>query len=195
MDPSEELDPPPQRSFPRGALVIVVVVVAGVAAAWMMQSSETGPAGGRPVADFDLPLLGSERTLSNEDLAQGPVVVNFWASWCVPCKKEMPMFEEAWREHRDEGLQVIGINVQDSEEFALEFVRDRDITYPIVRDADQGFARSLGVRGRPQTFFMSPGWVLLDDSTTNGVRTGPVVVGEIDRQTLEAHIARLLADH
>ncbi|MGH2770960.1 MAG: TlpA disulfide reductase family protein [Actinomycetota bacterium] len=84
--------------------------------------------------DFSLPLLGSGQILSSRELKRSPVMVNFWASWCVPCREEAPDLERTWREYKDKGVRLLGVNIQDTEEDVLAFVKEFGLTYPSVRD-------------------------------------------------------------
>lgn len=101
------------------------------------------------------PALADDR-ISLEELRGRPVVLNFWASWCVPCQEEAPLLERAWREARPDGVLFLGLNMQDLTQDAGDFIREFDNTYPMVRDKSNGVARDWGVTGLPETFFVSP---------------------------------------
>ena len=183
MVPSDELEGYPKRTKSR-RLVATTVLGVGLTALvlyGLLNPAERETAGGMP--DFSLPLLVGEGTLSQSDLAGEPVVVNFWASWCIPCRTEMPLFEQMWQEHQDEGLQVVGVNIQDSRPEARAFLADIGVTYPTVFDADQALAKALGVNGLPQTFFVDR-----DGNITERV------LGEISARDLREQIDELLAD-
>jgi cytochrome c biogenesis protein CcmG/thiol:disulfide interchange protein DsbE len=112
--------------------------------------------GERPLApDFTLPRLDTEGTLSLSDLRGKGVVINFWASWCVPCKEEAPVLEAAWREHRDEGLVVLGVDFNDLRSDALAFMREVGMTYPVVYDRDGALVADYGATAVPETFFVN----------------------------------------
>jgi DsbE subfamily thiol:disulfide oxidoreductase len=82
------------------------------------------------------------------------VVLNFWASWCLPCTEEMPDLETLYQEYKDSGLVIIGVNVNESEMTAANFVRETGITFPIVLDAEGRTATQFGVSGLPVTFLL-----------------------------------------
>lgn len=111
--------------------------------------------GEQPLApDFTLPRLDTEGTLSLSDLRGKGVVINFWASWCVPCKEEAPVLEAAWLEHRDEGLVMLGVDFNDLRSDALAFMEEVGVTYPVVYDRDGSLVAKFGATGVPETFFV-----------------------------------------
>jgi len=103
---------------------------------------------------FSLPRLDREGTLSLEELRGRPVIVNFWASWCRPCREEAPALERVWKRHRDEGLMLIGIDYDDLRSDARAFARRYGMTYPLVYDRDKETVRDYGLTGVPETFFI-----------------------------------------
>jgi cytochrome c biogenesis protein CcmG, thiol:disulfide interchange protein DsbE len=107
-----------------------------------------------PAPAFTMPRLDEEGTLSLADLRGKAVVVNFWASWCVPCKQEAPVLEAAWREHRDEGLVVLGIDFNDLRSDARAFMKREGLTYPVVYDRGGALVAKFGATGVPETFFV-----------------------------------------
>ena len=143
--------------------------------------------------EFELELLGGG-TISSEELKGQPVVLNFWASWCIPCREEMPAFERMWDRYRSQGIRIIGVNVQDSEIGAREFVDEVGVTYPIALDPQNELASQLGVRGLPQTFFIDADFSF-EKVTAEEALEGEgerVTFGAIDEETLEAEILDLL---
>jgi peroxiredoxin len=92
--------------------------------------------------------------VSLQALRGHPVVLNFWASWCEPCKEEAPQLEQVWRTYRDRGLIVLGVDTHDLETPAQAFIDRYKITYPNVRDPDGSTARAFGATGVPETFFV-----------------------------------------
>lgn len=116
------------------------------------------PTIGSPVVDFELPgLNGGVQRLS--DLKNKPVVLNFWATWCGPCKEEMPLLNNLAQEQSD-NLIVLGINYAEQEEVVRGFISANGITFPILLDQSGQVANLYFVRNYPMTFFVDAGGVL-----------------------------------
>lgn len=93
-------------------------------------------------------------TVALSDFAGKPVMVNFWASWCHPCRKEFPLFEAAREEYARRGLEIVGVSYKDIPADARAFVADQGATWTFARDPDGALADTYGVRAVPQTFFI-----------------------------------------
>lgn len=104
--------------------------------------------------DFSLPLLAAPGDITLSEYRGDVVYVTFWASWCVPCREEMPFLTALWQRHRDEGLQVIGINVDEDLEAARKFAADFDIEFPLVRDEDRSVSKLYRVAGYPSHYVL-----------------------------------------
>jgi cytochrome c biogenesis protein CcmG, thiol:disulfide interchange protein DsbE len=142
-----------------------------------LRSGKTPPAPG-----FSLPRLTGDGEISLASYRGKGVVVNFWASWCAPCKTEAPLLERAWREYRQRGLVVLGVNSQDLSSDARRFARQVGWTYPLVRDGAGEVLGPYAVAAFPETFFVD--------------RRGKIVAridGEVTAETLAANIERALA--
>ena len=109
--------------------------------------------GERPAApEFTLERLDEDGELSLSALRGKAVVLNFWASWCVPCKEEAPVLEQLWQENRERGLVVVGLDAKDFRRDARDFVRRFGLTFPIVYDGPGDTIPDWGVTGFPETF-------------------------------------------
>ena len=115
---------------------------------------------GRPASPFSLALFDGGRFALAEH-ADKMVLVNFWASWCVPCREEAPLLEATWRASRDKGVIFVGVNIQDAEEAARAFLREFGITYPNGPDPGGRIAIDYGVYGIPELFFIGRGGRIL----------------------------------
>jgi cytochrome c biogenesis protein CcmG/thiol:disulfide interchange protein DsbE len=118
-------------------------------------TGRAGPVRIRPAPTFAMPLFeGGVFRLA--DHRGQVIVVNFWASWCPPCREEAPELEAAWRGVRGRGIVFVGVNVWDSEPAARAFLRDYGITYPNGSDARGRILVEFGVTGIPETHVVDP---------------------------------------
>jgi cytochrome c biogenesis protein CcmG/thiol:disulfide interchange protein DsbE len=150
---------------------------------------------GSPAPEFeDMALLGSTKTISSGDLEGEPVVLNFWASWCIPCRLEAPALEKAWQDYRNQGVQFVGVNIQDFEGDALAFVKEFGVTYPNIRDVNRTVAGDFGITGLPETFFVDHRWKFfaVGRGSQIGTERGVVVRGAIRPALLRSHIEGLI---
>ena len=133
----------------------------------LMTAAPSDVAEGTRLPDFELTRLDQDGTLTEADLAGRPVVVNFWASWCIPCREEAELLQATYEEYADEGVVFLGVNIKDSNVDAKEFIDEYGMTYPVVHDPNEELARALGVNGIPETFFID------DESELIGSAAGP----------------------
>ena len=139
-----------------------------------------GPEAGMRAPNFVMTNAdGSISSLS--DLRGQPVVLNFWATWCPPCRAEMPDLVKAYETHKDSGLVIVGINEQDEEAKALAFMDQYGIEFPVILDSRGDLASLYAARGLPATFFI--------DRNGNVVETWS---GMLTPDILEERLQRLL---
>ena len=101
------------------------------------------------------PRIGAPGTLDLASLRGRPVVLNFWASWCVPCKGEAKLLERAWRQYRKRGVVFLGIDYHDVTSDARTFLERHGVTYPTVRDGSGRIGDRYGLTGVPETYFVN----------------------------------------
>lgn len=112
-------------------------------------------AGGRPQApDFTLPRLTGSGELSLSSYRGKVVLLNFWASWCLPCKEETPLLQRSWQRWQDRSVVFIGVNAKDFRGDARSFTRRYGVTYPNVYDGKGSTLGRYGVSGFPETYFL-----------------------------------------
>lgn len=109
---------------------------------------------GKPAPVFSLPLLGGG-DLDMADHTGRPTVINFWSSWCPPCRVEAPALEAASRSQAEDGVLFVGVDIQDDDQDAAAYLRELGITYPNGADRDGRVTVDYGVIGLPVTFFVS----------------------------------------
>ena len=164
------------RSLMTTIVVIVLVAIITVLALSFRRDPRDikSPAVGRPAPAFTLELLDGAGQLSLADYRGKVVVLNFWASWCVPCKQENPALAAVWERYRASGdFAMLGVVYQDSVAAAREYTRRMGNAWPSVLDSDGRTAFAYGVFGIPETFFVTP------DGQVAGRH-----VGAIDQTTL-----------
>ncbi len=115
------------------------------------------------------------------DLRGSPVIVNFWATWCEPCRVEMPELQALYDANRARGLRVVGVNVGDAPEDVLDWVDNYGLTFDMALDPRGDISAQYLLRGQPTTFVVAP----------DGVITH-IVYGPTTRSTLEAAVAPYL---
>ncbi len=167
-----------------GAVIAAFLALLGVGLA--NRSPVTGKSGltrvGKPALGFVLPRVGGGE-IDLADFFGEPMVINFWASWCPPCRQEALVLEDAWRAHADD-VQFVGVDIQDTDADAEAYLAEFDITYPNGIDRLGRVTVDYGVIGLPVTFFVNKAGVVERRW-----------VGAISRGQLEAWVGELIAGH
>jgi cytochrome c biogenesis protein CcmG/thiol:disulfide interchange protein DsbE len=179
--------PAPDRSRRRWRLWAAVGVASallGVLALVLAVGSDPAPsssnAGGDRAPAFRLSdVRDASGSVSLQDFEGRPVVLNFWASWCVPCRKEMPALQEVSEEVQDR-IAFVGINHQDSRGDALKFLDETGVRFPAGYDPEGATAAAYGLYGMPTTIFISPDGRILERHR-----------GEINESQLRRELERL----
>jgi peroxiredoxin len=110
---------------------------------------------GASVPEVALPRLDEPaQALSLAGLRGSVVYVDFWASWCVPCRQSMPALDAMYRRNRSRGFSVIGVNKDVSSADAERFLKRVNVTFPLVRDAEDAVARAFGVKAMPSGYLV-----------------------------------------
>ena len=175
---------PTVKSSPRSHLlawvvggVVLALFVGGVVLLWQSGQSEEDDG----QIDFTLASLDGEAVRLSDFRGQ-VVLVNFWASWCPPCRAEMPALNRLYTEHAADGLVVLAVNTGEDFHTASQFIQANGFTLPVALDPDQTISNLLNVRGLPTSLFIQR------DGTI--ARTWP---GRITLEQAEAILAPLLA--
>jgi cytochrome c biogenesis protein CcmG/thiol:disulfide interchange protein DsbE len=152
---SQQIDAQEDRKLKAGrivtwALVAGVIIFLGLGLTRALASQpEEGKA-----PDFTLETYDGQ-TYKLSDLRGQVVVINFWASWCVPCAEEAPDLEAAWNNYKDQGVIFLGIGYVDSKEKALVFMEEHGVTYPNGADLGTRISDDYNIRGVPETFVIN----------------------------------------
>ena len=177
----------------RRQLIFIGILV--LAAAWTLLSADKNdtttaglipaPQAGFLAPDFTLETLEGE-SITLSDLRGQVVLVNFWATWCPPCKAEMPAFQQAYADYTDEGFVILAVNAtqQDTIEAITAFRANNGLQFPILLDNNGDVNRAYQVRSLPTSFFVDK----------EGVISEVVIGGPIAEALIRARIEELLKE-
>jgi peroxiredoxin len=166
-------------------------MLVGIGWIWLSAVPASGTTGGQTPSpregfsapDFTLELLnGGQITLS--DLRGKAVVINLWASWCPPCKAEMPAIQNVYEKNKERGLEVLAVNTtyQDSEQAAASFIEEFNLTFPIPLDRTGTVSRQYQLRALPSTYFVD----------RMGVIRKVIIGGPMSETTIQTTVEEIL---
>jgi cytochrome c biogenesis protein CcmG, thiol:disulfide interchange protein DsbE len=135
---------------------LAVLAIVGLLAFGLLSKGNAKIAVGDPVPDEVLPALPGHGHGSIAEHRGDWVLVNLWASWCIPCREEAPVLERFYRRNRDGGVTVVGIDVQDNRDDAVSFLHDHPTTYPQLRSIGNERSAAFGSIGVPENFLVNP---------------------------------------
>jgi cytochrome c biogenesis protein CcmG/thiol:disulfide interchange protein DsbE len=135
--------------------IVIIVAFFGILAFRLWDTNTTEQRADGLAPEFTFTTFEGE-TISLSDLKGKGVVVNFWASWCDPCREEAALLEEAWRREKDNGIVFIGLDYLDQEPAAKAYLAEYGISYPNGPDLQSQAARRYGIKGVPETYFVNP---------------------------------------
>jgi cytochrome c biogenesis protein CcmG, thiol:disulfide interchange protein DsbE len=140
---------------------LLVPAMLFVAIFWVYLAHQADrPAPGGRAPDFTAPYLGKSGEFALASLEGKPVVLNFWASWCVPCREEAELLESAHQRYAGQ-VEFVGIDTRDSRTDALSFVEDYGVTYPQVIDEGERLYTLYGLTGQPESFFIDQDGIVI----------------------------------
>ena len=156
------------------ALILGLLAMLG----WRMYKISQGQVDSGMAPDFTLTSFDGE-TLTLSELRGQVVIINFWASWCPPCREEAPYLEATWRKYKDQGVVFIGVDYVDTEVNARAYLEEFDITYFNGPDVGTRISYDYNMKGVPETFFVAK------NGEIRGVKIGPLYPPELDQRIEE----------
>lgn len=143
--------------------------------AWGLIDSRSGVVSSGIAPDFTLESFEG-KTITLSELKGQVVVINFWASWCPPCREEAAYLEATWRKYKDQGVIFIGVDYADTEAEALAYIDEFDITYFNGPDLGTRISQAYNIQGVPETFFVGK------DGEIQDVHIGPLFAPTLDQK-------------
>jgi cytochrome c biogenesis protein CcmG/thiol:disulfide interchange protein DsbE len=170
-----ELPPEPIAKGKRTGLIVTFAFILALLAvlAWGLKKVQAGPVSSGMAPDFSLTSFDG-RTLTLSELRGQVVIINFWASWCPPCREEAAYLEQTWRKYKDKGVIFVGVDWVDTEKEALAYMKEFDLTYFNGPDIGTRIAQAYNIQGVPETFYVAKNGEL------RGVHIGPLKSPELD---------------
>ncbi len=151
------------------------------------ETSPTAPAEGTQVGDlapdFQLQNLDGQ-VISFSDLRGKPVLLNFWATWCSPCRAEMPHIQQIYEEWSDRGLMLLAVDIGESSSIVKEFVQSNGLSFSVLLDTKKDVAQSYGIQGIPTTFFIDK------DGVIQGLRLGAFQ----NKEQIEQYLGKIISE-
>lgn len=188
VQPTETQPEKPEeaKSKFRVTIVFLWVVVFGILAlvGWgLVNANKTRPEAGQTAPEFSMQYFNGyeweDKPVASLDDMKGKVVVlNFWASWCVECRVEADLLEQASRQYADEDVVFLGIAYADVEPNAIDYMKEFDITYPNAPDLGTSISSDYEITGVPETFFIGKDGVIAN--VVIGPVNGPAMMNTID---------------
>jgi cytochrome c biogenesis protein CcmG/thiol:disulfide interchange protein DsbE len=167
---------PTAKSKRTGLIAAFAVILALLGLlAWGLRKVQAGPVESGMAPDFTLTSFDG-RTLTLSELRGQVVIINFWASWCPPCREEAAYLEQTWRKYKDKGVIFIGVDWVDTEKEALAYMDEFDLTYFNGPDIGTRIAQAYNIQGVPETFYVAKNGEL------RGVHIGPLKSPELDEK-------------
>ena len=161
--------------------VLLAVAVVGFLVYGLASKGNSRLAVGETAPSPELPKLDESGQGSLKEYRGQWVLVNFWASWCVPCQDEAPALTKFQEEHAGQNFTVVGIDTQDISDDGTKFAQEFDLTYPLLHDGNGDNGHEFGTTGVPENYLLEP----------NG-KLAWAEYGPVDGRILEEHVAPLL---
>ena len=168
--------PGPRKRTPAGKILTLASILALLGLlGWGLVKAQAGPLQGGTAPDFSITGFDG-RSFTLSELRGQVVIINFWASWCLPCREEAAYLEQTWRKYQDKGVVFVGVDWADTEKEARAYIKEFDITYINGPDLGTRAAQAYNIQGVPETFYVAKNGEL------RGVHIGPLKAPELDEK-------------
>jgi peroxiredoxin len=157
-------------SFEKLLLLVVGIVFVGAAISMMDSPGSGGKGIGGPAPDFTVAALRREQPWQLSQLRGQVVVLSFWATWCPPCRAELPGLEQIHKEFQGRPVTVLAVNQQEPRDTVAQFIQQNEYTFPVALDASGAAGNKFGVQGIPRLVLVGPDGRIVFDQT--GYRSG-----------------------
>ncbi|HZU06784.1 MAG TPA: TlpA disulfide reductase family protein [Chloroflexota bacterium] len=137
---------------------------------------------GSPAPDFALQNVDGT-TVRLSELRGKPVVVNFWATWCAPCREEMPAMQEVYEQYRDRGLVILAVNMEEDVRLVRRWIEQGGFTFTFLLDSEGELVKRYNVTAAPTSYFIGRDGVIRD-----------LKLGALSRSEMQAKVEKLLAE-
>jgi cytochrome c biogenesis protein CcmG, thiol:disulfide interchange protein DsbE len=171
-------------------ILVVLVIVAFIAMlGWgLVDSTAPRPEAGEQAPQFAMEFFSGyewdgQSSVSLQEMQGKIVVVNFWASWCVECRVESPLFEQTWLKYKDQDVVFVGIAYADVEPNSIAYMKEFGLTYPHAPDLGTSISADYEITGVPETFFIDRNGEIVH-----------VVIGPVNPTTMESVLTQMLAN-
>lgn len=164
-------------------IIVLTILVVSLVVTLIVNAKKDNPilAVGDDAPDFMLDRLDSEGTIKLSDLKGKGVMINFWATYCEPCKEEMPYMDELYEKYKDQGFEIIAVSVDINEMVIRNFFERLQLSFPITHDKNRTIQELYNIIPLPTSFFINP------DGTINEIIKGPLTL-----ENLESYILNIL---
>lgn len=142
-------------------IAFFIAILAFTIAGKKNKTNNVSPLIGKPFPDYELDLFNGNK-LNIKNLKGNVLLINFWASWCAPCKDEFPALEASWLKHKNNNVVFLGINILDDKNHAIQYLNTFRSNYQNAIDKNGSIAVDLGVAGVPETYFVNDKGIIID---------------------------------
>ncbi|CAM3569994.1 redoxin domain-containing protein [Marinicrinis lubricantis] len=161
-------------------LALFVLLGGYTIASGLFEEKEPLPEAGKSVPLFELESLDGT-AMDLEQFRGHPVVINFWGTFCEPCVREMPLIQKYYEEYKDDGLVVIGVNLDEPKLRVQKFAEQVGVSFPILLDPGSTIRKRYGVVSYPTTFFIDADGILSSEK-----------IGEMKELDMKSHLSRIM---